>query len=99
MTEHRIRALEDLLELDDDQFMRLLPDLVLWHRRSRLYLQTMAAKFKEAGETMPKHEAGFDWVDDGAPAFLGFEINVNGQVIRSKPDSASQYPPEQAEPT
>lgn len=93
MTEYHIKTLEDLLDLDDEQLMRLLPDLVLWHRRSRQYLQNMAEAFKKIGQPMPKHEAAVIWVDDGKPSFLGFEINIDGKVISSTPASASN--PEQ----
>lgn len=87
--QHKIAALTDLLGLDDQQLMRFLPDLVLWHRRSRLYLDLLAKKCSSAGFELPKHEASVIWIDDGAPGLVGFEVHANGQPLQTSTQTNS----------
>ncbi|ABM32917.1 hypothetical protein QRO08_09655 [Paracidovorax citrulli] len=52
--QYEIRSINDLLQFDDEQFARLLPDLVVWRIYARCAVQEGAQSI------------GFTWVDDGA---------------------------------
>ena len=52
-----LSRMTDMLQLDDDQMQRLIPDLIAWHKASR----SLGALIPEA-----VNEAMI-WVDDGKP--------------------------------
>ena len=56
--QYEIRSINDLLQFDDEQFARMLPDLVLWHRMMRDIMELGAE---------PEAMA---WIDDGKPGQL-----------------------------
>jgi hypothetical protein len=54
MKQHDIKHITDLLALDEDEFARLLPDLIVWWRAAKA-IQDIDGAVNE----------GFVWVDDG----------------------------------
>jgi hypothetical protein len=64
------RMVTDFLELDEQTFQRMLPDLMVWHSITRKALPAL----DEAG-VKPD---GFIWIDDGNPG------NCEGVTLRIK---------------
>lgn len=74
---YEIKSLTDILNLDDAQFDRFLPDLVAWRRATNGYLKILKSNFEQAGmpEAMPEHIVSMIWIDDGEPGEIkGFNL-------------------------
>ena len=70
--QYEIRSINDLLQFDDQQFARLLIDLVAWRGYARLAVQEGAQSI------------GFDWVDDGASGectAVNLQIKETGEWV------------------
>ncbi|MGK9450304.1 hypothetical protein ACSSZE_03425 [Acidithiobacillus caldus] len=63
MKEQVFHDVEDFLDLDEQAFQRMLPDLVEWHRLSR----EATLQFRKIDATEEWKVAGFIWIDDGNP--------------------------------
>ena len=63
MKEQQFRNVEDFLDLDEQTFQRMLPDLVEWHRLSR---QTLLHA-RQVGLDGKVPFPNFIWLDDGNP--------------------------------
>ncbi|MCL4525561.1 MAG: hypothetical protein M1492_03505 [Gammaproteobacteria bacterium] len=74
MNEQLFHNVADFLDLDEQTFQRMLPDLIKWHRLSRKALFTL----KEMGavEDIKSVQSDFVWVDDGNPGNCK-EVRVN----------------------
>ena len=81
-----IKSLTDILNLDDAQFGRFLPDLIAWRRATNGYLKILKSNFEEAGmpEAMPEHIGSMIWIDDGEPG----KIRSLQISFKAKQDSA-----------
>ncbi|MDD5151121.1 MAG: hypothetical protein PHC28_11720 [Flavobacterium sp.] len=64
MKEYRINNITDLLELTEEEFERMLPDLRAWYNMSR-----------QVQQKSPIRVRSFIWVDDNNPGNLK-EIRV-----------------------
>jgi hypothetical protein len=53
MKEHRIATVLDMLALSEDEFFRMLPDLVTWF------------SWAKSVSSLAEVEGAFTWVDDG----------------------------------
>lgn len=51
---HRIDSIKDIAALSEDQFSRMLPDLIEWHSIVRKLSDVVSV-------------TGFTWIDDGKP--------------------------------
>ncbi|NNM65087.1 MAG: hypothetical protein HKL99_10815 [Burkholderiales bacterium] len=86
--QHRIRSITDLLDLDEADLKRMLPDLVEWHRLSRQINSEIA---------MAIRHQGFTWVDDGRPGVLDhvrlIDAENPGKVFEVRAGAAAKAPP------
>lgn len=82
-----IKKLGDILNLDDEQFARFLPDFVAWRNASRCYLSMLGAKFDanpQAGP-MPEHDVSILWTDDGdIGRVTDLHITIGDEVLTAK---------------
>jgi hypothetical protein len=61
-----IDKIMDFLEIPEDRFVDMLPELVLWHKAAR-----------RAKEAIPEViDIGFEWIDDGESKLKGFSIEL-----------------------
>lgn len=89
--EHRITTVLDMLELSEDEFFRMIPDLIAWYSLCRGPLCMPGVR-----------HTGFRWIDDGKPgevhsvlATIVKDGNQTGEVMTIK-GSAYDGPPEAA---
>ena len=68
--QYRLSRMTDMLQLDDDQMQRLIPDLLAWHKASR----ALAALIPEV-----TNEAMI-WCDDGKPGEISEIVIREGGV-------------------
>ncbi|MBU2763331.1 MULTISPECIES: hypothetical protein [Acidithiobacillaceae] len=78
MKEQRFDSVTDFLELDEQTFQRMLPDLIAWHRLTRENLRKW--KWMENMKVARVRSNGFVWVDDGKPGNnLGVRVTLKGK--------------------
>lgn len=77
--EQRFDSVTDFLELDEQTFQRMLPDLVEWHRSMRETIATIKG-LSHISEQAKVTVDGFVWVDDGKSGNnLGARIVLKGK--------------------
>lgn len=79
--QYRLQSINDLLQFDQEQLLRLLPDLISWHKVMRDVVSYGA------------EPVGMMWVDDGKPGQVhSVEIRVKetGQVLTVKGEAWSE---------
>lgn len=82
--QHEIKTLSDILKLDDEQFVRFIPDFIAWRNASRLYLNILSAKWEEnrVAADFPEHEASILWTDDGNQGVItDMQITAGSDVL------------------
>lgn len=74
--EQRFDSVTDFLELDEETFQRMLPDLIEWHSFTRKALSTL----KGITEPAKVNVGDFIWIDDGKPGnCAGVSLKVQGR--------------------
>lgn len=70
-----LRTLGDLLELDADEFARLLPDLQAWHLLCRECINLVGTEPKDFANSI------MEWTDDGDPGTIKGVRIVCGDTV------------------
>jgi hypothetical protein len=80
MKQHDIKHITDLLALDEDEFVRLLPDLMVWWKAAKAIQDIDGAV-----------NTGFVWIDDGKPGIDHYDA-VDPATGNTKRISLKDHP-------
>ena len=79
MKEQSFCMVTDFLELDEQAFQRMLPDLIEWHRLTRKSFSTLKG-LGYIAETAKVNVGDFIWIDDGKPGNReGVSLKIQGK--------------------